>query len=203
MHKITIPTPCHQNWDEMLPNNQGRHCLSCAKTVVDFTSMNNDEVQNYFINKQHQLVCGRFKATQLKTIDIKLPQNIFNLTMPLWKQVLVACLLAFGMMLFSCNAHTTGETIETKLTGAIIIKQPDSTQKQIDTFALPKPPKNIEEMKGVVKVVETYIVGDIAPPTPIEPQQEVLIGKPLMEEDPKIDSVKVNDTARCNKNIFL
>ena len=35
--KITIPTPCHENWNEMTPNEMGRHCTVCSKTVKDFT----------------------------------------------------------------------------------------------------------------------------------------------------------------------
>jgi hypothetical protein len=34
---IIIPEPCHQNWDAMTPNEQGRHCTSCVNTVVDVT----------------------------------------------------------------------------------------------------------------------------------------------------------------------
>ena len=51
MLKITIPQPCHEDWDKMLPNPRGRHCNACAKTVVDFSIMSDVEVQQFFINK--------------------------------------------------------------------------------------------------------------------------------------------------------
>ncbi len=117
MIHISIPKPCHEDWNEMIPNQQGRHCNVCCKTVVDFTNMNDDEVKYFFINKKkEESVCGRFKTDQLQRINITLPYNIYKLSMPLWKQFLAACLLAFSSMLFSCDAlvgkaDTLGETL--------------------------------------------------------------------------------------------
>ncbi|MFT3911925.1 MAG: hypothetical protein QM737_21045 [Ferruginibacter sp.] len=109
MLKITIPKPCHENWDNMTPNQQGRHCSSCEKTVVDFTQMTEDEVKYFFINKRSERVCGRFSSAQLHHISIELPQNIFQLQLPLWKQFLVASLLVFSTTLFSCDVNTNGK----------------------------------------------------------------------------------------------
>ncbi len=39
MLKLSIPKPCHEDWAAMTPNEQGRHCAVCAKTVTDFTQM--------------------------------------------------------------------------------------------------------------------------------------------------------------------
>jgi hypothetical protein len=52
MLKINIPTPCHEDWNAMIPNAQGRHCNACVKTVVDFTSMTDDEVKYFFLIKK-------------------------------------------------------------------------------------------------------------------------------------------------------
>ena len=43
-YKLTIPESCTENWDKMTPNENGRFCLSCSKTVVDFTSMLPNEI---------------------------------------------------------------------------------------------------------------------------------------------------------------
>lgn len=34
-YTIQIPTSCQEKWDEMLPVEQGRFCLSCQKKVID------------------------------------------------------------------------------------------------------------------------------------------------------------------------
>jgi len=36
MFKISIPKPCFEGWENMLPNEGGRYCKACAKTIVDF-----------------------------------------------------------------------------------------------------------------------------------------------------------------------
>lgn len=64
---ITIPQPCHQNWNQMTPVEQGRHCTQCSKTVTDFTAMTNTEIINYFALNGH--VCGRFGETQLAGLN--------------------------------------------------------------------------------------------------------------------------------------
>ena len=65
--KINIPKPCNQNWNSMVPNKNGRFCNSCSKTVVDFTKMDNLEIQNYLIeNSSKESVCGHFKFNQIE-----------------------------------------------------------------------------------------------------------------------------------------
>ncbi|HVX50195.1 MAG TPA: carboxypeptidase-like regulatory domain-containing protein [Chitinophagaceae bacterium] len=62
---VTIPTPCHENWQNMTPADKGRFCQSCAKQVVDFTMMTDNEVLNYF-KKATGPTCGRFMNDQLQ-----------------------------------------------------------------------------------------------------------------------------------------
>jgi CarboxypepD_reg-like domain len=61
--KISIPEPCNEDWQKMLPHEKGRFCLNCQKTVVDFTNKSNQEIINYL--KNHKNVCGRLNNTQL------------------------------------------------------------------------------------------------------------------------------------------
>lgn len=62
--KLTIPEPCHENWQQMQPNKDGRHCLSCQKTVVDFSLMTDKDILDY-ISLASDNVCGRFDHHQL------------------------------------------------------------------------------------------------------------------------------------------
>ena len=74
--QLTIAEPCHENWDGMLPENQGKFCLSCQKTVVDFSAMSDREVLNYFNNNTGN-TCGRFNDEQLnKTLSVPKERSI-------------------------------------------------------------------------------------------------------------------------------
>lgn len=42
-----IASPCHEAWDAMSPNAQGRHCAVCDKTVVDLAGMAHADAQRY------------------------------------------------------------------------------------------------------------------------------------------------------------
>lgn len=116
----------------MTHETQGRHCNVCAKTVVDFTTMTDNEVQQYFLNrKPEQSTCGRFKAEQLGRITIELPPDIFIRRMAGWKKFLAACLLAFSSMLFSCDTSITRGEVEIAqpLTGDSAVVAKDSIPK--------------------------------------------------------------------------
>jgi CarboxypepD_reg-like domain len=76
MH-FSIPTPCHENWDAMIPKQNGRHCQACNKVVVDFTSMNDYEVLNY-LNRTKGDVCGHVYTDQLaKPVQLKKKLKLF------------------------------------------------------------------------------------------------------------------------------
>jgi hypothetical protein len=62
--QLNIAEPCHEDWQNMTPDQQGRFCGSCQKTVVDFSIMSDQEVLNYFLQANHQ-ICGRFAADQV------------------------------------------------------------------------------------------------------------------------------------------
>ncbi|MCE3074758.1 hypothetical protein [Chryseobacterium gwangjuense] len=62
--KITIPTPCHENWEAMTPEEKGRFCSVCSKTVRDFTVSSDEEIMEVFSNSTEE-ICGNFFASQL------------------------------------------------------------------------------------------------------------------------------------------
>ncbi|MGF2413443.1 carboxypeptidase-like regulatory domain-containing protein [Ferruginibacter sp.] len=64
--QLSIPEPCHQNWQQMTPTQQGRFCNACAKQVIDFSVMSDAQVLNYFSNLKNEKVCGRAFSDQLE-----------------------------------------------------------------------------------------------------------------------------------------
>lgn len=60
---VSIPNPCHEKWEKMSPTQNGKHCQSCAKNVIDFTSFTQEEIEQFLKNNPH--ACGRFYKHQI------------------------------------------------------------------------------------------------------------------------------------------
>jgi hypothetical protein len=72
--QLSIPTPCHENWDNMTPVQQGKFCGSCQKQVIDFSNMSDRQVAEFFKKPSTGSVCGRFMTDQLER-DIEIPRK--------------------------------------------------------------------------------------------------------------------------------
>lgn len=78
---LNIPTPCHEDWNQMTPVEQGRHCAVCQKNVVDFTNETDDSIIDFFKN-YNGTACGRFTDDQLNRplskIELKPASNFLK-----------------------------------------------------------------------------------------------------------------------------
>ena len=92
--QISIPEPCHENWQHMTPSDQGRFCNACAKTVVDFSMMSDYEVLRYFSTVSDEKVCGRALPNQLNR-EMTMPREPKKRLFWYWNYV------AMFFMLFS------------------------------------------------------------------------------------------------------
>lgn len=101
--KITIPKPCHEDWNKMTLKENNRFCLSCSKTVIDFTTMLPDEIQHFFVQNQNKKICGRFKSEQLEGLIIQIPSRVLHTQTQYHKMFLLALFIAMGTTLFSCQ----------------------------------------------------------------------------------------------------
>src|ERR1700748_1877763 len=70
---IRLPEPCSENWDEMKPDDCGRFCMHCGKTVIDFTRMTDAEMIKVMMDTVN-IPCGRFDERQLNR-PILIPQT--------------------------------------------------------------------------------------------------------------------------------
>lgn len=97
--RISIPEPCHEDWDKMTINTKGRFCASCAKTVVDFTQSTPQEIYQHL--QTHPKTCGRVKLSN----SSKTTKNYSYTDLSRFASALF---LVFGMSLFfySCKLES-------------------------------------------------------------------------------------------------
>lgn len=116
---IRIPEPCREDWNAMLPDEKGKFCNVCTKSVHDFSNKTDAEITKILLENKDQKVCGHFKKTQVnRPINITfnlsdLPKNISAT-----KAFVIAVFLVFGSVLFSCT-NQLGKTV-----GEIVIENP-------------------------------------------------------------------------------
>jgi len=70
--RISIPKPCHEDWNKMTPFDNGRFCASCQKNVYDFTFATDREILEKFNTDKN--LCGRFLPSQLNR-ELSLPRK--------------------------------------------------------------------------------------------------------------------------------
>jgi hypothetical protein len=94
--QISIPTPCHEDWNAMTPETKGRFCASCQKTVIDFSTMSDRQLAEFF-KKPAGSLCGRFHTDQLNR-QIQVPKKripwvkyFFTVTWPAFVLLLKSC----------------------------------------------------------------------------------------------------------------
>ncbi|PKB16291.1 hypothetical protein [Flavobacterium sp. 5] len=191
-HKITIPKPCHEDWNKMTPDETGRFCNSCSKSVVDFTKMLPNEIQDFFIKNEGQKVCGRFQNKQLDSIIIQIPNQVLFSQVHYHKMFLLALFIAMGTTLFSC-------------------KQENGDKQRIDKIEVVKDTSEVER----IQVGDTqYNPNDsthIPPPPPppksgrvkhIKPctkTEEILINN-VTAGDVQIEKITKVDTTQIDKS---
>ncbi len=125
---IEIPNPCHQDWEQMTPDNHGRFCGSCQKSVIDFTEWSDARLYQ-FLARNNRPVCGRFLATQINR-QIQLP--------PQPHSQLYRIAIAFGLTLLftqigEVKAQTRAPIVASALIDSMSAKDSLSTS---DSFGI-------------------------------------------------------------------
>ncbi|NJM79378.1 MAG: hypothetical protein HC854_06780 [Flavobacterium sp.] len=183
---ISIPKPCHENWDKMLPDEKGKFCQSCAKTVFDFTKNSADEIVSIFEKNKTEKICGRFRTAQLENIKIEIPEAVLYRQTSFRKVFLLALFVVMGTTLFSCknfnnDYQTLGEvvvvedTIKTKIDTvekAIEIKKDSIIDKKCSTIS---EMNTVIAPKEIEPIEPPMITGDIVMGIPALPDYDALI----------------------------
>src|SRR4029079_10390615 len=116
--QLQVPTPCHENWENMTATERGRFCASCQKQVIDFSNTSDREVAMFFKKPSTGSVCGRFMEDQLNR-DIEIPKK----RIPWLKYFFQIAIPAF---LASCDNRMQGKV---KVLGVPVI--PKTTKEKV------------------------------------------------------------------------
>lgn len=222
--KISIPKPCHEDWSKMTPNEKGKFCNSCAKTVVDFTQKSIPEIQEFLLENRNKKVCGHFYKKQLDSIVIEIPEEVLYQNLSFSRMFLLVMLITMGTTLFSCNSANGKKQ---KIENIVVVDSIKKTTKQIDLkIGVNKDSTNSEIPAPINKVVEIIppeieeviingmIMGDIVESVPTktidfsgieevieeEEDEETVFGM-ISEEPPQFWSTK-NGSIEELKNSF-
>ncbi len=114
---ISIPTPCNENWNAMTPNNQGRFCGVCSKTVIDFTGMADAAIYNIFDKHKEGGICGRFRNDQLN-------RNMLPLQTPQWYKANIWKYAIAGTLIFAAMQQQASAQVKHETLGRIQVKCP-------------------------------------------------------------------------------
>lgn len=127
---------CHADWQQMTPTAQGHHCAQCNRTVIDFTSSTQTDLEAAFQTAPDGRVCGRFRPSQLAP-----PPQL----RPKLRRFLVALVLVCGLGL------TSGAAWAQKATHTSVTQKP-SKPLIGKTLKIPAQPKTevLEESIGIV-----------------------------------------------------
>ncbi len=103
LYSISIPKPCHEDWKQMTPKEKGRFCDSCAKTVIDFTKMEDYKIQDFINKNRNNRICGHFKQSQLDSINLHIPSQVLEQHQSFHKLFLLVLLIVMGTTLMNCT----------------------------------------------------------------------------------------------------
>lgn len=164
---ISIKKPCHENWNNMSPNEQGAFCGKCVKTVIDFSTRSIEEIKEFFTLKQEERICGRFEKTQLAALSFDHFFNEFK-GFSFTKRLAVILYFTFGMALFNAASAQTDRHEK----GDVDISY--STKEKINAVHQPQ-----DTVKKVCKdpAENTLIMGKIVAPKHNQPEERMKMGE--------------------------
>ncbi|HKC68686.1 MAG TPA: hypothetical protein VKG26_10680 [Bacteroidia bacterium] len=192
---IQINDPCHENWQDMTPNQQGAFCKVCQKDVVDFSKKSITEIKSFFAEKAEGKICGRFEKKQL----VYLSFDDFFSSFKYWalsKKIAVIFFFTFGFFSLTANAqnkthltgkvvapqtHIKGETVATPtstpvmgqpvIQGDVAYPQKDTTKKQPNSSSVKGNIKCTNPPPKKTQKANPAVMGMIAAPKPVEKEK--------------------------------
>jgi hypothetical protein len=205
--RISIPKPCHEDWNKMTPDQQGAFCKVCNKSVHDFSRKSAAEVEEILLKEEEGKVCGRFSTEQIPAPkDLEIPFHLLPKNISPFRAFALAVFLVFGTALFGIT-DAFGQGIQGQVcirkTEPEVVTTPKSLKGDVmyvpeKKAPAPQPPSNCNMTKGevVIKHPEKKTVpvkdppktdyktmGMVAYRPPVKTNQEPTISTPPVKKD--------------------
>ena len=172
---VRIPEPCHQDWNKMTPDANGKYCGSCCKSVIDFSNKTDIEIKTILMERKNEKVCGHFKTSQIdRPLNITIDFNNLPKNMSSTKTFALAVFLVFGTLLFSCT---------------------DANAQKVGKIKITKVETQIHMLGEVAQVGQLMVKGDVKaePDSVIKPiaceQTHIAGGIRFVEEIPEVEKL--------------
>jgi hypothetical protein len=160
--EISIKEACHENWNNMTPNEQGAFCGKCVKNVIDFSTKSLEEIKEFFTGREQQNICGRFEDKQLSALSFDAFFEHFR-NFEFTKRFVVILFFTFGLCLFDASpAAAQSDSLAISDTAT---KQPEPiTLVNPGTFSnIPVPLFNGQIITTTGTVVTTWVTDWVTP----------------------------------------
>lgn len=191
---------CYEDINSMVKKEDGRHCSSCDKILIDFRSWKNEDIRNYLNENKSEHVCGYFNPHQIISDTIIKPKthsrhSIFHSAH--------FALLAMAAVISGCSNESSHELIETEKE-----EKSELNEEKLDTLSK-KSSKELEKKdnqasKNNVKK-NINVQPDVCVITDIDDSKTYITsGIPAPDyEEPKVDLNFPMENARREVNDFV
>ncbi|MEX1002965.1 MAG: T9SS type A sorting domain-containing protein [Crocinitomicaceae bacterium] len=106
---ISIPEPCHEDFSAMTPTERGAFCQKCSIDTFDFRNLSSEQINQIVKEKKGEHLCGRFYSHQLDDLNAGFIAWKNQSKKTFQSKFLMACLIVFGLTLFSCETEDKGQ----------------------------------------------------------------------------------------------
>lgn len=209
--KISIPKPCHEDWNKFTPHEKGAFCKVCSKSVHDFTKSSAEEIKTILVEEMSagNKVCGRFNGSQLAPTEVIPSLSPYDLNFTRMKRFAIALFLVFEGYLFSSvksSAQKMGkisiasrqEPIQGRVATSYTVPKQDTTSSK-PKILCKAPPLNEEVMLGEAVIEKPVVKGNIEFREPetdiglIEWDEQIIGDTIVMSEEITMGSISVTD----------
>lgn len=175
---ISIPRPCHEDWEGMRPEDQGRHCAACSELVVDFSDWSNEAILEYIGNRNGARICGRFAASQVQAPGQRevMAAGIARAAMPFLRKVAALIVVCFAL------AQGNEAIAQQRTAGKVKVTKAAQEPTILGELAIPTPATDTtgsQPVKQDTLQPKPMIMGKIAPYQPPKKAPEKAPEKPV------------------------